>query len=260
MNKNVISIAPFDTTGTSGLVGDLKTFHQWRCYGMGVATELVAANTTGIQAVYPVPFEFIAQQLESITADVEIHGVKIGALRSADSVKLIASLVEAYRFRTLILDPCLKTKTGAPLVSEDVTPAIREFLLPKTTVLVVNAAEAAMLSGKPIGDMASMREAAIELAGLGPISVIVTGGHLDGRATDVLYDGVNVKTIDGPKLQSHNTLGIGSVFSASILSQIVRGTNTAEAIANAKKFVAKAIVHPFVIGHGNGPLNLNVPV
>ncbi len=260
MNKNVISIAPFDTTGISGLAGDLKTFQQWKCYGAGVATELVAANTTGIQAIYPVPFEFIAQQLESITADIETHGVKIGALRTPDSAKLIASLVEAYRFRTLVLEPGFRSKTGVDLVPHAVIPAIREALFPKTTLLVVNAAEAAFLTDRPVGDVNSMKEAAVALASFGPISVVVTGGHLENRATDVIYDGAKINTVDGPKIQSRNMLGLGTVFSASLLAQMVKGTITTEAVSNAKKFVSKAMVHPFTIGHGNGPLNLNVPV
>jgi hydroxymethylpyrimidine/phosphomethylpyrimidine kinase len=260
VNKNVISIAPFDTTGICGLAGDLKTFQQWKCYGAGIVTEVVAANTTGVQAVHPVPFEFIAQQLESITADIEIHGVKIGALRTAAAVKLIASLVDAYRFRTLVLEPSFRTKGGHEIVPIDVIDPMKNLLFPVTTILVVNASEAAYLTGLPVGDVASMKEAAAALQKTGPISVVITGGHLDPRVVDVVADGTRVATVDGPRLPTKNTLGLGSVFSASLLAQIVKGTLTTDAVSNAKKFVAKAMSHPFTIGHGNGPLNLNVPV
>ena len=45
MNKNLVSISPLETNGTTGLVADLKTFLVWKCYGVGVATELIAANS-----------------------------------------------------------------------------------------------------------------------------------------------------------------------------------------------------------------------
>jgi hydroxymethylpyrimidine/phosphomethylpyrimidine kinase len=260
LNKNVLSIAPYDTAGISGIAGDLKTFQQWKCYGAGVVTEVIAANTTGIQAFWPIPFEFIAQQLESLTADVDFHGVKIGALRTPASVKLIASLVDAYKFRTLLLDPSFRTKAGAELVPHDVVEPIREHLFPKTTLLVVNSSEAAMLTGLPVGDIPSMREAAIALSKMGPISVVVTGGHLEHTAADVVCEGAKVNVVDGPKLATRNMLGLGSVFSASLLAQIVKGTHTLEAVSNAKNFVCKAMNHPFTIGHGVGPLNLNVPI
>lgn len=260
MNKSVISIAPFDTTGITGLAGDLKTFQMWKCYGAGVATEVVAANSLGIQALHPVPFEFIAQQLESITSDIEVHGVKVGTLRTPDAVKMIASLIEAYNFRTLVLEPGLRTKAGVEIVPHDVVPAIRELLFPRATILVINASEAALLSGLPVGDVTSMRDAALAIAKTGPLAVVVTGGHLDPRVIDVVADGTKTSSVDGPRIASNNTLGLGTVFSAALLSQVVKGIHTPEAVSAAKKFVAKAMTHPFQIGKGHGPLNLNVPV
>ena len=42
---------------------DLKTFTALGCYGTSAATALTAQNTIGVQAVHPVPPEFVEQQV-----------------------------------------------------------------------------------------------------------------------------------------------------------------------------------------------------
>lgn len=83
----VVSIAGSDPSGGAGIQADLKTFGALGAYGMSVLTALTAQNTIGVQKVLPIDSEFVAAQLDSVTSDVRVDGVKIGVLGSAGSLR-----------------------------------------------------------------------------------------------------------------------------------------------------------------------------
>jgi hydroxymethylpyrimidine/phosphomethylpyrimidine kinase len=110
MNRTVLSIAGWDPSGGAGLAADLKTIAAFGYHGVGVVTSVTAQNTQGIQAIYDLPMEFVAQQIESLNSDIEIHAVKIGMLGTARVVDLVASLIESLRLPNVVLDPVLKSR------------------------------------------------------------------------------------------------------------------------------------------------------
>ena len=86
MNRTILSIGGFDPTCAAGVAADLKTLMAFRCYGVAVITSITSQNSQGVQAVEPVSMEFVAQQLESITSDMEVHAVKTGMLGNGRTV------------------------------------------------------------------------------------------------------------------------------------------------------------------------------
>src|ERR1700759_5515525 len=77
-------------------------------------------------------------------------------------------------------DPALVSKHGDPLLGPDAVLALRDELLPLTTVVTPNLPEAEALTGVEIRDRAGMEEAAAVLAATGVGTVLVKGGHLGG--------------------------------------------------------------------------------
>lgn len=90
---------------------------------------------------------------------------------------------------------------------------------------------------------------------MGPRHVVVKGGHLKGEAVDLLFDGESTHLFRGPRLAGRNTHGTGCTFSAALATLLAQGEPVHEAVAGAKRFVARAIATGLALGRGCGPTN-----
>jgi len=255
ISRVVLSIAGFDPSGGAGVAADLKTIAAFHHHGAAVVTSITAQNTVGIQAIYDLPMEFIAQQIESVVSDIEIDAVKIGMLGTARTVSIVASLIESLNLRNVVIDPVLRSTSGTALLEPKAIAVLRASLLPRADVVTPNMEEASLLAGMSVTDLPSMKEAARAIHGLGARNVVVTGGHLGNRAIDVLFDGARAAIFDSSKVASNNTHGIGCTFSTAVACHLARGIGVAEAVDSAKRYVGRAVGHASKIGKGRGPLN-----
>lgn len=262
MNRTILTISAFDSSGATGVACDLKTFQTFRVYGAAAVTAIMAQNSLAVQALSAVSMEMVGQQIEAIASDMKVHGVKSGILATAANVQIVASLIDAFHLKDgYVLDPVILAATGEPMLDEEGLRAMKDKLLPLAFVATPNRHEAEALSGMAVTDIPSAKEAARRIHQMGPRNVIVTGGALEGtRAIDVWYDGQGYHLFDAPRLASQNVLGIGHTFSASLCALLAKGCLPAEAIDRSKKYIAKAVQHPFQIGKGKGPLNHTVPM
>jgi len=147
MNRTVLTIAGWDPSAGAGVAADLKTISAFGLYGVGVVTSVTAQNTRGIQAIYDLPMEFIAQQIESLTEDIEIHAVKIGMLGTARATKIVCELIKTLNLPSIVLDPVLKSTSGTALLEKKAIPILKEKLFPLSRVITPNMAEAGVLTG-----------------------------------------------------------------------------------------------------------------
>jgi len=255
ISRTVLTIAGLDPSGGAGIAADLSTIAAYRHHGAAVVTSVTAQNTLGVQAIYDMPMEFVAQQIESVVSDLEVSAVKIGMLGTARTVSLLGSLIESLGLRRVVLDPVLRSSTGTPLLEKDGIAAMRERLIPRVDVVTPNMEEASILSGSSVTDLASMKEAARAIHAMGARHVVVTGGHLGTRAVDVLYDGTHASIFDSAKISSNSTHGIGCTFSTALACQLAAGVTVAEAVEGAKRYISRAVSNAARIGHGSGPLN-----
>ncbi len=255
MTRTVLAIAGLDPSGGAGIAADLLTIAAHRIHGAGVVTSVTAQNTVGVQAIFDLPMELIAQQIESVVSDIEVHAVKVGMLGTARAVEIVASLIESLRLPRVVVDPVLRSSTGTALLEPKAVAVLREKLLPRAEVVTPNTEEASVLTGLKVTDLPTMKEAARALHALGARHVVVTGGQLGNRAVDVLDDGRTVAVFDSTRILSNNTHGIGCTFSTAVACHLARGTGVAEAVDGAKRYVSRAVNHASRIGRGAGPLN-----
>ncbi|HKY33661.1 MAG TPA: bifunctional hydroxymethylpyrimidine kinase/phosphomethylpyrimidine kinase [Candidatus Polarisedimenticolia bacterium] len=253
--RTVLAVAGLDPSGGAGVAADLKTIAAYRHHGAAVVTSVTAQNTLGVQAIYDLPMEFVAQQIESVVSDLTVHAVKIGMLGTQRTAELIASLARSLDLRQVVLDPVLRSTSGTPLLEPAGIASVREKLLPCVEVVTPNMEEAQILTGRRVTDLASMKDAARALHDMGARNVVVTGGHLGQRAIDVLFDGRAISVFDSAKIASTSTHGIGCTFSAAIACLLARGAEVVEAVDSAKRYVSRAVAHAGRIGRGAGPLN-----
>lgn len=251
--KKVLTIAGSDTCGGAGIQADLKTFSAHGVYGMSVITAVTAQNTQGVFAVQDILPEIIAAQIDAIYDDIQVDGLKIGMVSVSETIKIIGAKLQAYQVQNVVLDPVMISKSGFPLLQPEAREALISNLLPLATVTTPNIPEAEAITGKSIGSLEDMREAAKIIAALGPVYVLVKGGHLTEEATDILYDGTHFYEFKASRLNTKNTHGTGCTLSAAIASNLAKGMDVVKAVELSKEYITTAIQNALDIGKGVGP-------
>jgi hydroxymethylpyrimidine/phosphomethylpyrimidine kinase len=258
-----LTIAGSDSGGGAGIQADLKTFFALGCHGMSAITALTAQNTVAVTGVYGVDPGFVVEQIEAVATDIGVDAAKTGMLASAPVVEAVAKAIEAFAIPKLVVDPVSVSKHGDRLLAEDAVDALRTRLLPLAEVVTPNLHEAAMLAGTGAPSTRDdMKEAARAIHALGPRSVLVKGGHLEGagpggeeESSDLFYDGESFLELNGPRFDTKDTHGTGCALSAAIAARLAHGDTTVDALHAAKRFVSGAIERSLRIGKGYGPVN-----
>jgi hydroxymethylpyrimidine/phosphomethylpyrimidine kinase len=251
-----LTIAGSDSGGGAGIQADLKTFAAFRVYGTSVITAVTAQNTLGVQGIYSLPPEFVAQQLDSVLSDLRPQAVKTGMLANREIIQVVAAKLKGYQIENLVVDPVMVAKSGDLLLTEDAQSEIKGELLRLVLLITPNLYEASILSGLEVKDLEEMRRAAQVIYNLGVPWVLIKGGHLEGdEATDLLYDGEKFEVFRTPIIKTPNTHGTGCTYSAAIAASLAKGLEVREAVRRAKDYITRAIEGAFSLGQGHGPLN-----
>ncbi|MDL2408489.1 bifunctional hydroxymethylpyrimidine kinase/phosphomethylpyrimidine kinase [Rhizobium calliandrae] len=258
MIRNVLSIAGSDPSGGAGIQADLKAFSARRVYGMAALTALTAQNTQGVSGVHPVPPQFVAQQIKAIFADVRVDAVKIGMIANAAIAEAVADALSAHRGVPIVLDPVMIAKGGAALLAADAVDVLTDRLLPLATLLTPNLPEAAALLHEPVAEnRETMARQAEALAKLGPLAVLVKGGHLVGdESPDVLAGPQGLTWFEADRVPTRNTHGTGCTLSSALAAEIAKGSSLADAVTIAKQYLAGAVAaaETLSVGTGHGPV------
>jgi hydroxymethylpyrimidine/phosphomethylpyrimidine kinase len=249
-----LSIAGSDASGGAGIQADLKTFHRFGVYGQAVPTLITVQNSVRVSRVEVLAADLVREQIEAILEDMPPRAAKTGALGSKEIVRTVARAASAWTF-PLVVDPVMLSTHGRQLLTQEAVEALRKELLPCAALLTPNIPEAEVLSGIGIGTEDDLRRAACALIKMGARAVLIKGGHREGSAADVLFDGAEWHEFSAPRLETQHTHGTGCTYSAAITAALAKGEPMVEAVARAKRFVHEAIRTSPGLGHGAGPLN-----
>ncbi len=250
-----LTIAGSDCSGGAGIQADLKTMAAHKVYGMSVVTALTAQNTMGVTAVLDATPEFVAAQMDSVFTDIRPDAVKIGMVSNAAIVAAIADRLKRYGASSVVVDPVMVATSGSRLMRDDATDALRHDLFPLATVITPNIPEAEVLSGCSISNEEDMVYAARVIADGLSGAVLVKGGHLTGRADDLLWHDGRVVWFRSVRVDTHNTHGTGCTLSSAIACGLARGRGIEESIRRAKAYVTGALRSGMNLGRGSGPLD-----
>ncbi|WP_425449606.1 bifunctional hydroxymethylpyrimidine kinase/phosphomethylpyrimidine kinase [Dethiothermospora halolimnae] len=253
--KKALTIAGSDSCGGAGIQADIKTFSALGVYGMSVITSVTAQNTQGVFAVEDMSMEIIGKQIDAIFDDIIVDGVKIGMVSKTDTIKVIAEKLKKYSAKNIVLDPVMISKSGFDLLKSEAKDTLINELLPLATIVTPNIPEAEVISGEDIKTIGDMESVSKSISKMGPRYVLLKGGHLDGDAIDVLYDGENIHHFNSKRIATKNTHGTGCTLSSAITSYLAKGYSIKDAIKNAKDYITNAIKYSLDIGKGVGPTN-----
>jgi len=253
--RTALTIAGSDSGGGAGIQADLKTFAALGVYGTSALTAVTAQNTVGVRAVEEVSPATVAAQIDAVLEDIGADAAKTGMLSSAAIIAAVAGRIGAHGITRLVVDPVMVSKSGDRLLREDAVRALRTVLLPLALVVTPNLPEAETLAGMPIGNRATLEDAARRIAALGPRYVLIKGGHAPGDPVDILFDGHAFRAYPGERLITTSTHGTGCTLSAAIAAYLARGVPVEDAVGRAKGYVAAAMRAANPLGRGHGPLH-----
>lgn len=236
-----LTIAGSDSGGGAGIQADLATFLALGVEGASAVTALTAQTAGGITGVHEVPPGFVAEQIRTVCRGMPVAAAKTGMLASAATVAEVAAAIRSCAPPHLVVDPVLVATSGRRLLGAGGAEAMVSELFPLARVVTPNLDEAGALLGTAVGGVAGMREAARRLHALGPGWVLVTGGHLEGRPVDVLFDGSSVTELDAERVPVPPVHGTGCVLSAAIAAHLALGAGVPDAVARAKEHVTGVI-------------------
>lgn len=254
----ILTIGGFDPSSGAGVTADIKTIAAHGCYGVACITALTVQSTVGVRRVWPVEAGLVRETLEELVADVHLEAVHIGMLGAGDLAEVVADFLATRKPPNVVLDPILKSSSGAGLLDQTGIRLLTEKLLRLANVVTPNVDEAAVLTGLEVTDLPQMRAVALRLHQMGAEAVVVTGGHLD-PAVDLLSvshpGGVEEKVFESERLGSNSTHGTGCAFSTALACNLGKGKTLPEAVLLAKTYVADAITSSYPLGRGVGPVN-----
>lgn len=251
-----LTIAGSDSCGGAGIQADLKSFSANGVYGMSVITAVTAQNTMGVFGVQDINPEMIESQIDAIFEDIRVDAIKIGMVSQIESIKAISKgLKKVENLPAVVLDPVMISKSGFNLLSKDAKETLVKELFSLATLVTPNLPEAEDILGIEIKTLEDMKQAALKLKELGPKYVLVKGGHLDGEATDLLFDGKEFIILQQERINTKNTHGTGCTLSSAIAANLAKGMSIEKAVKAGKAYITCAIEHSFELGKGVGPTN-----
>lgn len=254
----VVTVAGSDSSGGAGLQADLKTFQELGVYGMSAITTIVAMDPDNNwnHLVFPVALSTLKEQLKTILEGVGVDALKTGMLGSVEVIEYVAEQIDRYQLTKVVIDPVMVCKGFDEVLHPETAIAIREYLVPRATIVTPNLFEAAQLSGLPsIQNLKEMKQAAQKIYDQGAKVVLIKGGTKlpYDKAIDLLYDGEEFQIFESEKIQTTYIHGAGCTFAAAITAELAKGKQIKEAVQTAKDFITVAIQHGFPLNSFVGP-------
>lgn len=250
--KIVLTIAGSDPSGGAGIQADLETFAEFRVTGLSAITAITAQSAEAVLAVHPTPADVLTQQLSTACKGKQVETVKIGMVATQTNVKAIVWFIHNCAFKHVVIDPVLHSSSGTPLLETKALAIFKQQLLPQATVITPNLQEAGVLAGMQVASLDTMRKAAeiiyqetVKFRGgvEKPLAVVLKGGHLEGDAVDVLYDGDRYLSFTARRISGPSPRGTGCRFSAAIAACLANGFDLPAAVERAKDYLARYILN-----------------
>lgn len=247
---NVLAIAGFDPSGGGGIARDLATFARFGVRGQGVLSAVTAQNSARVDAVEPVAPAMLRAQLETLLDDITPRATKTGMLAGSETAGIVAEFAAAGRLGALVVDPVLRSTSGASLGAGDLALALREKVLPHAVLVTPNLQEAAVLGGQPVETPGDMEAVGRDLCRAGARAVLVKGGHLEGDPVDVLVSGGTVQHLRGARIPVPEVRGTGCALSAAVAACLAQGATVPDAVVAARAWLRAALEAAAPLGSG----------
>ena len=246
----VLVFAATDPSGGAGLQADIMTLTSMGCHPLSVVTAVTIQDTMGVDDVSPIDAESVIDQARCVLEDMPVAAFKIGLLGNIEQIAAIAEVVSDYPEVPLVLDPVLASGRGDELVSEEMVIALKELLIPQTTILTPNSLEARRLAADE-GEGLELAECAKRIIASGCEYVLVTGTHENTpQVVNTLYGQNGVVRSDSWQRLPGTYHGSGCTLASAIAATIANGLEVSDAVKDAQEYTWQTLKVAFRPGMG----------
>jgi hydroxymethylpyrimidine kinase / phosphomethylpyrimidine kinase / thiamine-phosphate diphosphorylase len=265
MKPIIWSIAGNDSAGGAGLTADQRAADACEVHLCPVVSAITAQHSRGVERVDVVSADMLNAQLQALAADMPPRVIKTGLLGGVEQVRLVAQWVDRLRASSkspiaLVVDPVLKSSTGASFADAQTLTAYRDDLLPRATLITPNRREALALLGQSHAS-ACVPAQARALRALGVQAVCITGGdsvepfpNLQNLSLDWLDTEHARGWLANHRVTTPHHHGTGCTFATSAAAAMARGFVAADAVVLAKMASTHALRRAYAAGQGSGPV------
>ncbi|WP_034299923.1 hydroxymethylpyrimidine/phosphomethylpyrimidine kinase [Herbaspirillum sp. RV1423] len=249
----ILTFGAADPVGATGIQADLATFAAMGCHGLSIITSILVGDTARIEDIQVIDVDWMADQARVILEDMPVAAFKVGAVGSIENISAIAEIVSDYPDIPLILDPFITAMPTQEGDDDDNLIAIRELLIPQTTLMLASAVELNRLAEtwrEPVPNDALQLDA-MRIIEMGCEYLFITG--MPGETHEVvnaLFDDSGVVRRDSWQRLPGAFTGAGSTLSAAICAMLANGLEIPEAVSEAQEFTLAALAHAQRLGMG----------
>lgn len=235
-HPTIVSVSAYDARGEEGLAGDARVCDDLSCRSVGVATAVMTPGAEGLAVYEGLAPSWIERQWAAVVAGVRPEALRIGILRGADQVRLVASLVRRDPVPNVVVAPAARLGNQR-LLDDGALEAVREETFPLARVVVVRAGELDSYAGFEAGSLEDLKRAAAGIRERGARAAVVTGWIAGNRVVDVLDDGGETHVFDTARLAAPRLDGIANAHATALAAHLARGLALERAVQAAQRYV-----------------------
>ena len=249
----VMTLAGADPSGGAGIQADILTLASLGCHPLSVITAVTVQDTRSVENFWVMDAEQVSDQARFLLEDMPVSVFKVGMIGSVENAAVIAEIAADYPDVPLILDPVLASGGGDELAREELCEAIRDLLLPLTTLITPNSIEARRLaaSNPDEEDELPLPQAAQRLLQAGAEYVLITGTHDNTvQVCNTLYHRSGMTSREHwPRLPG-SYHGSGCTLASAIAGSLANGLSMPDAVREAQAYTWETLNRAFRPGMG----------
>ena len=247
----VLAFSASDPSGGAGMQADILTLASMGCHPLSVLTAITVQDTLGVEGIMALDTEWVADQARCLLEDMPVDAFKIGVLGSLENIAAIAEILSDYPDVPVVLDPVQSSGRGDELASEEMAHAVRELLLPQSTIVTPNSMEARRLGEVEDDDDPSLAACAQRLLEMGAEYVLITGTHEPTpQVINTLYGAKGVVRADTWQRLPGSYHGSGCTLASAIAAMLANGLEIPEAVREAQDYTWHTLKKAYRPGMG----------
>ncbi|MBO1362414.1 bifunctional hydroxymethylpyrimidine kinase/phosphomethylpyrimidine kinase [Prevotella sp. A2931] len=238
----VLSVTGSDCSGNVGVQADVKTIADMGGYPLTAVTAITIQNSQSLIDISHLSAELVLKQVRTVLDDMRPAVAKVGLLGDSDVISPLRNEIISCKY--IVLDPGIISSSGRRLIDNETLAAIRNYLIPETSLLMLKCKEAELILKTPILSDEDMLNAARQLHEMGAQWVLLRGGsHVRGQLTALLYGQNKKKFFTSYNTEGWRRHGVGGALSAAIATRLGFGDDMEQAISKAHEYIHSQVVY-----------------
>lgn len=244
----VLSLSSHDPTGAAGIQADIETCASLGCHCAPVITALCARDTRELKELHRLPTAFLIEQVRALLEDLPVRAIKLGYLGQVDHIEAVHTILRDYPGLPVVIEPVTQMAAIPQAEAEAIRAALKELLLPMSTLATPDLVEAHELAQQ--GD--TLDACAQEILECGGEFTLITGSrrtqqHHENR----LYDAQGLVREYRWQRLSVLSHGGGATLSASITAYLAHGLRLLDAVEQGQNFAWHSLCASRRLGMGH---------